>query len=99
MGQAKSRGNQEQRIAEAKKQERAKFPASVACNHCQAQLTEIEPMDVRKIPNIWLAGFAICRGCKSTTWILDGTHDGLVSLGSALKEGYGEMSVGMVDRP
>ena len=99
MGQAKCRGNQEQRMAEAKARERAKFPDSVACNNCQAQLTEIEPMDVRGIPGMRLAGGAICEACESTTWVLDGTQEGLEAVSAVLAEGRDDVSFGVARRP
>lgn len=98
MGQAKSRGNQEQRMAEAKARERANFPDSVACNNCQAQLTEIEPMDVRGIPGMRLAGGAICEACESTTWVRDRTPEGIEALTAVLAEGRDDVSFGVVRR-
>ena len=98
MGQAKRRGNQEQRIAEAQIRERAKFPDTITCNHCQAQLTEIKPMDVLNVPDVWLAGYSICPACKSTTWVLDGTQEGITMLSSVLFENSEDVAVGMVDR-
>lgn len=99
MGQAKSRGNQEQRIAEVKVRERAKFPDAVACNNCQAQLTEIEPMDVRSIPGMRLAGVAHCGACESTTWVLDGTQEGLDAVSAFLAESREDVSFGVARRP
>ena len=98
MGQAKRRGNQEQRIAEAQIRERAKFPDTITCNHCQAQLTEIKPIDVRNVPDVWLTGYSICPACKSTTWALDGTQEGITMLSSVLFENSEDVAVGMVDR-
>lgn len=99
MGQAKSRGNQEQRIAEAKVRERAKFPEVVACNNCQAQLTEIESMDVRGIPGMRLAGAAYCNACDSSTWVLDGTPEGLQAVSAYLADGHEDVTFGQALRP
>lgn len=101
MGQAKSRGSHEQRIAEARARERAKFPESVKCNNCQADLTEIEPMDVRGIPGMRLAGGAVCQACNSTTWVLDGTEEGLDTTAAMLEQMHGGDSaqVGIAQRP
>lgn len=99
MGQAKIRGNQEQRIADAKARERAKFPEAVACNNCHAQLTEIEPMDVRGIDGMRLAGAAFCNACDSSTWVLDGTPEGLKAVSSYLADGHDDVTYGQVLRP
>ena len=101
MGQAKSRGNHEQRIAEARARERAKFPASVKCNNCHADLMEIEPMDVRGIPGMRLAGGALCSACNSTTWVLDGTEEGLANTAEMLEKFHGGDSaqLGFAQRP
>lgn len=89
MGQAKSRGNQEQRIAEARARERAKFPESVKCNSCEAELTEIEPLDVRGIPGLRLAGGAYCTACGNPTWVLDGTAEALADVAQQLEQQHG----------
>lgn len=89
MGQAKNRGNQGQRIAEARSRERAKFPASVKCNSCQAELTDIEPMTVRDFPGLKLAGAAECRTCETTTWVLHGTQEAMDDAFDRLESVYG----------
>lgn len=85
MGQAKSRGNQAQRIEQAQARDRAKFPASVKCNSCQADLTEIVPMNTRGQPGLWLAGGAICPACDSTTWVLEGEPDVVAATAATLQ--------------
>lgn len=101
MGQAKKRGSVEQRIAEAKARERAKFPATVACNNCQAQLADIEPMDVRGMQGLRLAGAARCGACDSTTWVLDGTPDAMANVAEYLEHqsGTGPAQLGFAERP
>jgi uncharacterized protein with PIN domain len=89
MGQAKSRGSQVERAAEAKKRERAKFPETVKCNNCQAELSEINPMDVRGFAGLRLAGAARCEACESTTWVLDGTHEAIAQVSELLDEEHG----------
>jgi hypothetical protein len=80
MGQAKNRGTFEERAAASKASTRALFPESVTCNHCKQQISEIEPMDVRGIPGMRLAGGAICSSCTYTTWILDGTPEAVAAM-------------------
>ncbi len=102
MGQAKNRGSLEQRMAEAKARkamERAKFPDTVDCNNCKAPLADIEPMDVRGIPGMRLAGSAYCEDCQSSTWVLDGTQGGLAAVTAMLTEGRNDVSFGVARRP
>lgn len=101
MGQAKNRGSVEQRIAEAKARERAKFPATVACNNCQAQLSDIEPMDVRGMDGMRAAGAARCEACSSVTWVLDGTPEAMAGVSEYLEHqnGTGPAQMGFVPRP
>lgn len=77
MGEAKRRGSQVEREAAAVAARRAQFPDSVKCNNCQAELTEIVPMDVRGVHGMRLAGGAYCAACQHDTWVLDGTPEGL----------------------
>lgn len=89
MGQAKIRGTLEERAAQAKVNARARFPATVKCNHCESDISEIEPMDVRGMIGMRLAGGAICPKCSSTTWVLDGTPEALAQMQSFLDHEHG----------
>lgn len=95
MGQAKQRGTAEQRQAAAIARLRGQFPASVTCNNCQAELTDIAPMDVRGIEGMRLAGAAHCPKCEHDTWVLDGTKDGLSLFREFLDASHGEEAVSM----
>lgn len=86
MGQARQRGTFEQRAEASKSSKRALFPTSVTCNHCKEQISEIEPMDVRGIPGMRLAGGAVCPKCTYTTWILDGTPEALAATRQIMNE-------------
>ena len=99
MGQAKRRGNQEQRIAEARERERAKFPASVTCNSCQVALTKIEPMDVRGMDGMRLAAGAFCEACDSVTWVLDGTPEAFERFADFVEHEYGKAQMGIEFKP
>lgn len=90
MGQAKLKGSFEQRKKQAVSAARAQFPPSVKCNNCGHELTEIQPMDVRKMPGMRLAGGAICSECSQTTWVLDGTPEALEQLQNVMTEEHGE---------
>lgn len=93
MGEAKRRGSQADRETAAIAALRAMFPASVKCNNCQADLTEIAPMDVRGIPGMRLAGGAHCPSCGHVTWVLDGTPEGLALFRQFLDEEHGAGAV------
>lgn len=100
MGEARRRGSRVEREAAAVAEHRARFPASVKCNNCQADLTEITPMDVRGIPGMRLAGGAHCASCRHDTWVLDGTPEGLAAVRQFLDEehGAGAVSSGTASR-
>lgn len=93
MGQAKRRGTPEQRAAEAFERARRQFPETVTCNNCQAVLSEIEPMDVRRMEGLRLAGRAYCDACKHDTWVLDGDRDGLQLFQQFLDQEHGSEAV------
>ena len=41
----------------------------------------------------------MCPACKSTTWVLDGTQEGIAMLSSVLFEDSEDVAIGMVGRP
>ena len=90
MGQAKLKGTFEQRRAQAIADTRARFPASVKCNNCEADLEEIHAMDVRGMPGLQLAGAAICPACSHTTWVLDGSPEALQRFQEFMAAEHGE---------
>lgn len=90
MGQAKLKGTFEQRKALAIATARAKFPASVKCNNCEQDLTDIHPMDVSGMVGMQLAASVICPSCTHITWILDGTPEALVQMQKFLQEEHGD---------
>ncbi|MEO5774967.1 MAG: hypothetical protein ABIQ32_12745 [Sphingomicrobium sp.] len=94
VGQASSRGTPEERRAQAIAAQRDRFPATVKCNNCQADLAAIEPVDVRGIPGMRLAGQARCPSCDHVTWVLEGTQSGLELFQSFLDEHHGGGAVG-----
>lgn len=100
MGQAKLKGSFEQRQALAIAKARGQFPASIKCNNCGDDLTDILPMDVRGTPGMRLAGAAICSSCSQTTWVLDGTPEALEAMQRFMNEEHGENAkLGFVRKP
>ncbi len=75
MGQAKLRGTPEQRRHAAIERQLSLRPKYVKCNHCQAELTELQPMGISDIKGIEAAFAAHCPHCGSV-WHL--------SVGSAI---------------
>lgn len=100
MGEAKRRGNFQQRQEEAVTALRKQFPENVTCNNCKAELTEIHPMDVRGLQGMRLAGVAHCAACQHATWVLDGTPEALGMFQGWLDSEHGAeaVSVGVAQR-
>jgi hypothetical protein len=55
MGQAKQRGSQAERVKEAKAKIEALKPATIVCNSCQKDITDIHVMDTRGMTGITAA--------------------------------------------
>lgn len=75
MGDAKRRGSPELRMEKAIAGLRERLPASLECNECHAQLTDIKPMNTRGMEGLTAVGMANCVVCKSDTWVVDGTPE------------------------
>ena len=100
MGQAKIKGSFDQRQEQAVAKARSQFPTSVKCNNCSHDLTDIQPMDVRGMPGMRLAGAAVCANCSQTTWVLDGTPEALAHMQEFMAEEHGEEAkTGFVKKP
>lgn len=80
VGQARKRGSQSDRIALAQSRERAKFPPSLKCQSCDADLTEITPLSTKARPGIWLLGKAKCGPCDCITWHVAGEPEAVMQL-------------------
>lgn len=71
MGQAKLRGTRDQRIAQAVEKMQATRPEKLVCNSCQADVTDVYPVDsrgLRGIESIWMGQ---CQ-CGHTTFAAAG---------------------------
>ena len=89
MGQAKNRGNREERIAQAKARQEALRPDKLICNHCAAEVHELEELDVGGMEGIE-AGFAgICGQCGQTTWAFRGDNDAIATVMAQIEEETG----------
>ncbi len=71
MGQAKRRGTQEQRIAQAQEKLLAGRPEKLVCNSCNADVTKVNPVSprgLRGLTSIWVGQ---CD-CGHTTFAASG---------------------------
>lgn len=60
MGQAKQRGSQQQRIEQAQAEIAVMKPEKLVCNHCEADIFDLEIMDTRGMPGLKAAFSGIC---------------------------------------
>jgi len=99
MGQAKQRGTKEQREAQAKAKIEAFKPASIVCNHCKAEITEVHTMDMRGMRGLDAAFAGMCS-CGHTTWAIAGDREAAAGLAASMEETIGqEVMVGAMPRP
>lgn len=85
MGQAKARGSQAERIAQAKALIETHKPASMTCSHCKADITEIHPVDARHLAGIKAAYAGICS-CGHSTFALQGDPQSVANAMIALED-------------
>jgi hypothetical protein len=85
MGQAKSRGSQADRIAQAVARVEAMKPASIMCNHCKAEIKDIHVVDSRNMDGIKAAFVGMCE-CGHSTFALHGAPDAVAKAMIALEE-------------
>jgi hypothetical protein len=71
MGQAKRRGDLEQRIAQAQAKIEATRPEKLVCNGCAADVTTIHPVSTRGLPGIEAIWVGQCD-CGQTTFAASG---------------------------
>lgn len=91
----------EQRRESAEAALRARLPASVQCNNCQAVLADLQPMDTRGLDGLRLAAAAICPSCKHTTWVVDGEPAAIERFHGLMAEqhGHDQLKLGVAGRP
>lgn len=91
MGQAKARGSQAERVAQAKALIEAYRPASITCNHCKANITDVQAIDARSLDGIKAAYAGTCPACGHSTFAFQGDPDSvakaMVALEAAMEEG------------
>lgn len=71
MGQAKRRGTQEERIAQAQAKLLANKPEKLVCNSCGADVTQINPVNTRGLRGLESVWVGQCD-CGHTTFAASG---------------------------
>ena len=92
MGQAKNRGTQQDRVAEALARFSAVQPAppAIHCNVCQARLPDVAQLDARALKGIQLAYKAHCSACDRDTWAVKGEPAAVRAFYDALEKAAGQ---------
>lgn len=85
MGQAKARGNREQRVAQARDRIEATRPAKLVCNSCQADVTDLHPVSTRGLRGIEAIWMGQCQ-CGHTTFAASGEPEAVQAFFDALGE-------------
>jgi len=100
MGQAKRRGDLEQRMAQAQARVAATRPEKLVCNGCGADVTTIHPVSTRGLAGIDAIWVGQCE-CGQTTFAASGdakavqaffdalSSDAELTLGSQRQDGSG----------
>ncbi len=99
MGQAKNRGTQDQRIAQAKEKIDALRPAKMVCGACKTSFTDFGVIDTRGMPGIHAAFGGVCPSCGETVLAFSGGKDAVAAAMIAWQDAMGaEGKLGMQSR-
>jgi hypothetical protein len=92
LGQARNRGTQQDRIADALARSTAAPEAAPAirCNLCQAALPDVAEMDVRALKGLQRAYKAFCSACDKDTWAVKGDAAAVRAFYGALQKAAGQ---------
>ena len=85
MGQAKLRGNKDQRVAAAIEKVEATRPEKLVCNGCQADVTAIHPVSTRGLRGVEAIWVGQCE-CGQTTFAASGEPKAVQAFFDALSE-------------
>jgi hypothetical protein len=85
MGQAKNRGNKDQRIAQAQAKIEATRPEKLVCNGCGGDVTSIHPVSTRGLRGIDAIWVGQCD-CGQTTFAASGEPQAVDAFFFALSE-------------
>ena len=90
LGQAKSRGSRDERVAEAAGKTLKARPPALTCSGCQAALTEVSALDTSSLRGIEVAYQAHCAACDQDTWAVRGENAAVRAFYSALEKAAGQ---------
>ncbi|WP_321949367.1 hypothetical protein [Paraburkholderia sp. J10-1] len=79
MGQARQRGTQEQRVAQAKAKIEALRPAKLVCGACKTAFSDFDALDTRNMAGIQAAFGGICPSCGETVLSFSGEKDAVAN--------------------
>lgn len=97
MGQAKLRGSQEQRIAQARAKIEANRPEKLVCNSCNADVTDIHPVSTRGLRGIEAIWMGNCQ-CGHTTFAASGDPKSVQAFFDALAADADDLVLGSQDK-
>lgn len=96
MGQAKQRGSQADRIAQAQAKIEATRPEKLVCNGCNAEVTSIHPVSTRGLRGVDAIWLGQCE-CGQTTFAASGEPKAVQAFFDALGEDT-ELTLGSQSR-
>ncbi len=96
MGQAKARGTQAERVAQAQAKIAATRPEKLVCNGCNADVTDIHPVSTRGLRGIEAIWVGQCT-CGQTTFAAAGEPQAVDAFFFALSENT-ELTLGSQSR-
>ncbi|HKR42546.1 MAG TPA: hypothetical protein VJU59_23225 [Paraburkholderia sp.] len=79
MGQARKRGTQEQRIAQARAKVDASRPEKLVCGACRTAFSDFDALDTRNMAGIQAAFGGICPSCGETVLLFSGEKDAVAN--------------------
>lgn len=85
MGQAKRRGSQEERVAQAQARIEATRPEKLICNGCKAEVSDLHPVSTRGLRGLQAIWVGQC-GCGQTTFSAVGEPQAVEAFFTALSE-------------
>ena len=85
MGQAKNRGTQAERVAQALAKIEAKRPEKLVCNSCGADVTQVNPVSTRGLRGLEAIWVGHCD-CGHTTFAASGDPKAVEAFFFALSE-------------
>lgn len=79
MGQARQRGTQAQRIAQARAKVEALRPEKLVCGACKTAFSDFDALDTRNMAGIQAAFGGICPSCGETVLAFSGGKDAVAN--------------------